>query len=72
MDSVCPICNKMKEFVFPCQGCQGAMEEKGRVAEYLGPYSADMPIENSHHCEHVFYCGKCGTMKNISVNNIFM
>lgn len=72
MDSACPICNKLEEIPIECSICSQVMEERGRVADFLGPYSADMPIESSLSCEHVFYCSRCSEIKNVTISNKFI
>lgn len=49
------------------------MADKGRVQEYLGPYSAEMPIEEEKDsCIHVFQCTACGYMENKEINYVKM
>lgn len=70
MNKICPLCNKIIEQNFCCNACGKTMEDKGRVEEFLGPYSADMPIENKGYCTHVYKCENCGNVKNINFKEI--
>lgn len=67
---ICPLCNKMYEPKFQCANCSTLLSDKGRIEEYLGPYSADMPIENAEYCNHIYKCSVCGRMENHSIEMI--
>ncbi|SHI64621.1 hypothetical protein SAMN05444401_1240 [Clostridium amylolyticum] len=72
MERICPVCNKLYNISIRCSKCGNLMAEKGRDDEYLDDYTANMPLENSTCCTHIFYCYKCDKMEKICINNEFM
>ena len=65
MEKVCPVCNKITNETFICNNCGGILVNKGRVDDYLDPYSADMPIEDGEtYCMHIFQCTGCNNKEN--------
>lgn len=67
---VCPVCNTMSEPNFICDKCSSQLSNKGRVEDYLGPYSADMPIEDHYYCEHYYKCSLCGRLEKHDIKMI--
>lgn len=73
MEYICPQCNEIKNCNYICNKCGGTMEDKGRVQEYYGPYSADAPIEdNGSSCTHVFLCNKCNLMERNNIKKVII
>ncbi|HCW03370.1 MAG TPA: hypothetical protein DGK91_01835 [Clostridium sp.] len=67
---VCPICNAMYNLNYRCSNCSQLLTDSGRLVDYLGPYSADMPIENNSYCLHIYKCSNCGNMENYNYKMI--
>jgi hypothetical protein len=67
---ICPICNAMYNTSFRCGKCSELLSDVGRIEDYLGPYSADMPIENSLYCKHIYKCSNCGEIENYNIKMI--
>lgn len=67
---ICPVCNNIIEPNFLCKSCKTTLEDKGRVEEYYGPYSADMPIENEKYCTHIYKCRLCSKIENYNIKMV--
>ncbi|MDA8235625.1 MAG: hypothetical protein M0Z31_12650 [Clostridia bacterium] len=68
-DFGCPVCNGLEVLERPCPSCNHAMEDKGSLEDYLGPYSpsgylncndafGQFPSQEMP-CLHLMYCCLC-------------
>ncbi|WP_139904381.1 hypothetical protein [Clostridium thermarum] len=67
---ICPLCNAMYDTTFLCENCKEVLSDVGRIEDYLDPYSADMPIENSQYCRHIYKCNNCGKIENYNIKMV--
>jgi len=78
-DRYCPVCNGLEPFASPCPHCGHAMEDRGRLWDWIGPYSPYMPIAELAElyadadrfgavaCHHVATCPSCGTVQHVGI-----
>ncbi|MCA1030848.1 hypothetical protein LCL95_07440 [Bacillus timonensis] len=71
MAHICPLCNGFQASEYRCETCGHALEDAGKVTDYLDDYSAYMEIDGlklvdgyehsvvEQQCAHVFYCHAC-------------
>lgn len=65
----CPVCNGMQPLEAACANCGQAMEDWGRMTDWIGPYAPYVPLETETewisqsadeiNCMHVAYCPSC-------------
>ncbi|WP_097026033.1 hypothetical protein [Clostridium peptidivorans] len=68
MSKVCPVCNEIKDIRPICGNCGGSCIDNGRVQDYFGDYSENMPIQDTeNYCFHVFRCECCNELVRKSV-----
>lgn len=58
------MCNGLVNLSKKCARCGAVLEECGRVADYMGPYSAyeegEGSVDEVDSCAHLFACRECG------------
>ncbi len=76
MERVCPLCNGLEPYDMICNKCGKKMDHRGKMEDYLGPYSPYMD-ENSfkynnysasigdNMCIHIYYCEECNKIDYI-------
>ncbi len=68
---ICPQCNGLTNYVFPCPKCGTMMVDGGKVDDYYDNYSPYLPqVSNdiiSDTCIHLYYCPHCGYDKRIGI-----
>lgn len=79
---ICPFCNGLQYEQYACKKCESAMQDYGKVVDYVDAYSAYMDqklltevdgltLNNSQqYCLHVMYCGTCGYQTEAAVTLI--
>lgn len=84
LDRFCPVCNGLEPFVCPCPCCGHALDDQGRLWDWVGPYSPYMPIAElaelyadrdgfgAGACLHVATCPACGTVQRVAIAELPM
>ncbi|MFC4809177.1 hypothetical protein [Paenibacillus sp. GCM10023250] len=71
---LCPVCNGLEQLAVRCPACASAVDDWGRTADFMGPYSpyqpddadpvtemtVEEPMRAVQSCSHVAYCRQCG------------
>ncbi|WP_248762169.1 hypothetical protein [Paenibacillus sp. ATY16] len=76
----CPVCNGMQPLDAACSNCGQAMEDWGRMTDWIGPYAPYVPLEtemtlwnqsaDNRNCLHIVYCSSCERTVEAAVTEI--
>ncbi|WP_226038005.1 hypothetical protein [Aquibacillus saliphilus] len=75
----CPLCNGFKSLEQSCPACGNAMDDQGRLVDYMGDYIAYLDYEGTnlidgisssnekHMCLHLFLCLSCDKQIHVPI-----
>ena len=63
----CPVCNGFYNLELACP-CGSALEDMGRLADFIGPYSPYQDLVTASDCVHLYYCPACGKDRRVPVS----
>ena len=78
MSSICPVCNGLQELDTDCPVCSQRMCDRGKLSDYLGPYSPYREIDDismsdgtlgitDNQCLHLVNCRRLPSSFTIQI-----